>query len=170
MSAPASGTREVAPWSLGFLRAGLVTSLPVAALGAVLVGLLAGWGAAATVLVGAVVVAGFFCISGVVIAFAGRAGDAFTLPAALGTFAIKVAVIAAVFRSLPDDGWLDLRVLGWTVIVGALFWSVVQGRWVWTRQLHYVTPPAPPAGQGQGPGTGSPQLPAVDPDSRTTRG
>jgi hypothetical protein len=79
---------------------------------------------------------------------------------------VKVAVIAAVFQSLPDDGWLDLRVLGWTVIAGALLWSVVQGRWVWTRQLYYVPPPSPPGGE---PGT-SAQVPLPDPEKPASRG
>ena len=170
MSTPTPGPPAAPTWNLGFLRAGLLASLPVAAVGALVAGLLAGWGAAVSVLVGAVVVAGFFCVSGAVIAFAGRAGDAFTLPAALGTFVIKVAVIAAVLQALPDDGWLDLRVLGWTVVAGALFWSVVQGRWVWTRQVYYVTPPAAPVARDEERGTGSHQVPAVDPESRTTRG
>ena len=34
--------------------------------------------------------------------------------------------------------------LAWTVISGALLWSGVQLRWVWTRKLYYVPPPAPP--------------------------
>jgi hypothetical protein len=157
-------------WGLGFLRAGLLASLPVTAVGALVVGLVMSWSAALSGVVGAVVVAFFFCVSGAVIAFAGRAGDAFTLPAALGTFGIKVTVIAAVFQSLPDDSWLDLRVLGWTVIAGALFWSVVQGRWVWTRQLYYVTPPAPPRPPGPEGSSATAQPRAVDPETPTTRG
>ena len=166
----AAHERGVAPWSLSFLRAGLLASMPAAALAAVVVGLVIGWAAAVSVLLGATVVAVFFCLSGAVIAWAGRVGDAFTLPAALGTFVIKVAVIGAVFESLPEDGWLDLRVLGWTVIAGALFWSVVQSRWVWTRQLYYVTPPAP---RPTRPTDGAPALsppPAGDPENRTTSG
>ncbi|MFQ1001485.1 hypothetical protein [Modestobacter sp. SSW1-42] len=162
--------RGVSPWSLSFLRAGLLASMPAAALAAVVVGLLMGWAAAVSVLLGAGVVALFFCLSGAVIAWAGRVGDAFTLPAALGTFVIKVAVIGAVFESLPDDGWLDRRVLGWTVIAGALFWSVVQSRWVWTRQLYYVTPPAPRAPHPpQHASTTAPPL-TGDPENRTTSG
>ena len=165
----ANPERGVAPWSLSFLRAGLLASMPVAGLAAVVVGLVMGWAAAVSVLLGASVVALFFCLSGAVIAWAGRVGDAFTLPAALGSFVIKVAVIGAVFESLPEDGWLDLRVLGWTVIAGALFWSVVQSRWVWTRQLYYVTPPGPrPAPAGEEP-TARPPL-AGDPENRTTSG
>ena len=166
----AAPERGVAPWSLSFLRAGLLASMPAAAVAAVVVGLVAGWGSGVSVLLGATVVAGFFCLSGAVIAWAGRAGDAFTLPAALGTFVIKVAVIGAVFEALPEDSWIDLRVLGWTVIAGALFWSVVQSRWVWTRQLYYVTPPGPRPTRPADGLPGVPPPPAGDPENRTTSG
>jgi hypothetical protein len=159
-----------ATWDLSFLRAGLLASLPATAVGALVVGVLVGWPAALSVLVGAAVVVLFFCVSGAVISWAGRAGDAFTLPAALGTFVLKVAVIAAVFQSLPDDSWLDLRVLAWTVIAGALLWSVVQGRWVWTRQLYYVTPPTAPRTTGEAGSTATAQPLAVDPETPPTRG
>ena len=36
------------------------------------------------------------------------------------------------------------RRLAWAVVVGALLWSGVHLRWVWTRQLLYVPAPAPP--------------------------
>ena len=96
-------------------------------------------------LAGAVVVTAFFCISGVVIAWAGRIDDALTLPAALGTFLVKAVVFFAVLSALPPDGWVNRLALAWSVVVGALLWSGVQARWVWTRQLYYVTPPSPPA-------------------------
>jgi hypothetical protein len=48
-----------------------------------------------------------------------------------------------VLGTIPEDGWLDRLTLAWTVIVGAILWGVVQARWVWTRQLYYVSPPAP---------------------------
>ena len=109
------------------------------------VGLTAGWGRAVGVAVGALVVTAFFSLSGVVVAWAGRIDDAFTLPAALGTFFVKALVLYLVLFSLPADGWLDRTAVAWSVIVGALVWSGVQLRWVWTRQLYYVPPPAPPA-------------------------
>jgi len=166
----AAPARGASPWSLSFLRAGLLASTPAAVLAAVVVGLVTGWAAAVSVLLGAGVVGLFFCLSGAVIAWAGRLGDAFTLPAALGTFVIKVAVIGAVFESLPEDGWLDLRVLGWTVIAGALFWSVVQSRWVWTRQLYYVTPPAPRPTRPADNVPGTPPPRTGDPENRPARG
>ncbi|HEV7187608.1 MAG TPA: hypothetical protein VGN28_06890, partial [Blastococcus sp.] len=82
--------------------------------------------------------------SGVVIAWAGRIDDTFTLPAALGMFFVKALLIFAVLSRLPEKGWLDRRTLAFAVVAGALLWSGVQLRWVWTRQLYYVSPPAPP--------------------------
>ncbi len=142
MSAPRPGT-EV-PWDLTFLRVGTLATAAVAAAAAVVVGLTLGWPDAVGVLVGAAVVTAFFVFSGVVIAWAGRIDDSFTLPAALGAFFVKAVVLFAILNALPEDGWLDRRTMAWAVIVGALLWSGVQLRWVWTRPLYYVTPPAPP--------------------------
>jgi hypothetical protein len=133
-----------APWDLSFLRVGVVVTAAVAGVAALATGLTLGWSHALGVLVGAAVVSAFFCVSGVVVAWAGRIDDTFTLPAALGTFLIKALVLFALLSALPEDGWLDRLTLAWTVIVGALLWSGVQLRWVWTRQLYYVPPPAPP--------------------------
>jgi hypothetical protein len=105
-------------------------------------------------------VTAFFCLSGLVVAWAGRIDDTFTLPAALGTFLVKAWVLFALLSALPEDGWLDRLTLAWSVIAGALLWSVVQLRWVWTRQLYYVPPPAPP----------SSRAPVADPDGPPTRG
>jgi hypothetical protein len=124
-------------------------------------GLVAGWPEAVGVLLGAVIVTAFFCLSGLVVAWAGRINDTFTLPAALGTFFLKAVVLFAVLIRLPEHGWLDRLTLAWAVVVGALLWSVVQLRWVWTRQLYYVPPPAPPAAQTP---------PRQDPEIRTLNG
>ena len=132
------------PWDLTFLRVGTLAAAAVTAVAAPIDGLLAGWADAMGVVVGAVIVTAFFCLSGVVIAWAGRISDSFTLPAALGTFFVKALVLYAVLTRLPEHGWLDRLTLAWAVIVGALLWSAVQLRWVWTRKLYYVPPPAPP--------------------------
>jgi hypothetical protein len=145
VSAPA---RSDAPWDLTFLRVGALVTGAVAVVAALVTGLLAGWDDAAGVLVGAAIVTGFFCLSGVVIAWAGRIQDSFTLPAALGTFFVKAVALYAILSALPEHGWLDRLTLAWAVVVGALLWSGVQLRWVWTRKLYYVPPPAPPATVG----------------------
>ena len=165
------------PWDLAFLRVGLLVTLPVTAVAALVVGLARSWGDAASVLVGAAVVTAFFTVSGLVITWAGRVHDSYTLPAALGTFMVKMLLLVAVLQALLADGWVDRRVLGWAVVVGALMWSVVQARWVWVKPTYYVTPPsapgsAPPHSPGA-PGsarTAGPQSPAVDPETPATRG
>ncbi|MGY1617555.1 hypothetical protein ACI797_12520 [Geodermatophilus sp. SYSU D00691] len=142
MTTPAA--RSDAPWDLSFLRVGALVAAAVTAVAAPVVGLLAGWDDAVGVLAGAVVVTAFFCASGLVVAWAGRINDSFTLPAALGMFFVKAVVLFGVLNALPEEGWLDRLALAWSVIVGALLWSGVQLRWVWTRQIYYVPPPAPP--------------------------
>ncbi len=146
MTAPGTRPpRSDAPWDLSFLRVGIVVTAAMAAVAALVTGLLAGWGEAVGVLAGAAVVTAFFTVSGLVIAWAGRIDDTFTLPAALGMFFVKAVILFPLLNALPEDGWLDRRTLAWSVVAGALLWSAVQLRWVWTRQLYYVPPPAPPA-------------------------
>jgi hypothetical protein len=130
-------------WDLSFLRVGALVTGAVALIAALVTGLVAGWQDAMGVVVGAVIVTAFFVASGVAIAFAGRIDDTFTLPAALGMFFVKAVLLYAVLTALPEDGWLDRLTLAWAVVAGALLWSAVQLRWVWTRQLYYVPPPAP---------------------------
>jgi hypothetical protein len=161
-----TGPRSAAPWDLSFLRVGALAALAATAVAVPVTGLLAGWAEALGVLAGAAVVTVFFGVSGLVVAWAGRIDDTYTLPAALGTFAIKAVVLYAVLAALPADGWLDQQALAWSVVGGALLWSVVQLRWVWTRQLYYVPPPAPPSTRTADPQPG--QLP--DPEMRPTRG
>jgi hypothetical protein len=162
LSTERTGPRSDASWDLSFLRVGALVALVVTAVAVPVVGLVAGWPEALGVLVGAAIVTAFFCLSGVVIAWAGKIDDTYTLPAALGTFFVKALVLYALLGALPEDGWLDRRALAWAVIVGALLWSGVQLRWVWTRQLYYVSPPAPPSH--------SADTPSGDPETRPTRG
>ena len=137
--------RSDAPWDISFLRVGAVVTVVTAAVAGLVTGLATGWPDAVGVLVGAAIVTAFFVTSGVVIAWAGRIDDAFTLPAALGMFFAKAVALFALLNALPAEGWLDRRTLAWTVVVGALLWSGIQLRWVWTRQLYYVPPPVPPS-------------------------
>ncbi|MDQ1660366.1 MAG: hypothetical protein QOJ68_346 [Blastococcus sp.] len=144
-AAPGVPARSTAPWDLSFLRVGTTVAAVITAVAAPTTGLLLSWADALGVLVGAVIVTAFFCISGVAVAWAGRIDDTFTLPAALGAFFVKAVVLFGLLNALPEHGWLTRLTLAWTVVIGALLWSGVQLRWVWTRQLYYVPPPAPPS-------------------------
>jgi hypothetical protein len=162
-----SRPRSDAPWDLSFLRVGALVALATTAVAAPVTGLVAGWDDAVGVLVGAVIVTAFFCLSGLVVAWAGRIDDSFTLPAALGTFFVKAVVLFGLLSALPEDGWLDRLTLAWTVVVGALLWSAVQLRWVWTRKLYYVPPPAPPVAT---PPTPSAEASRPHPENPAARG
>ena len=162
MSAPRPARSEV-PWDISFLRVGALVTAAVTAVAAPLAGIVGGWSALLGVLVGAAVVTAFFCVSGLVIAWAGRIDDAFTLPAALGTFLVKAVIFFAVLSRLPADGTVDRLVMAWTVIAGALLWSGVQARWVWTRQIYYIPPPSPPS-------VTPPEVPRSDPEKPAPRG
>jgi hypothetical protein len=161
--------QESPAWDLAFLRAGLLVTVPLTAVAVVVVGLVQGWGSGLSVLIGAAVVTAFFGASGLVVTWAGRVHDSYTLPAALGTFLVKMLLLAALLHALPADGWVDLRVLGWTVVAGALLWSGVQARWVWARPVYYVTPPSAPDAAPDSSG-GPAEPPLRDPETRTTRG
>jgi hypothetical protein len=163
---PADRRPEERPgWDLAFLRAGLLVTVPLTVVAVLLVGLVLSWADGLSVLVGAAVVSAFFCVSGLVVTWAGRVHDSYTLPAALGTFMVKMLVLVGLLQALPEDGWVDRRVLGWTVVAGALLWSVVQARWVWTKPVYYVPPPPAPTPDGA-----APEPPLRDPETRTTRG
>ncbi len=156
-------TRAQVPWDLSFLRVGALVTAAATAVAAPVTGALAGWPHAVGVVVGAAVVVAFFSLSAYVIARAGAIDDTFTLPAALAMFFVKAVVLFGVLNALPEDGWLDRLTMAWTVIVGVLLWSAVQLRWVWTRKIYYVQPPALPSRVD---GVAS----AVDRENPSTRG
>jgi ATP synthase protein I len=160
-SAPSS-----VPWDVSFLRVGALATVAATAVAAPAAGLVGGWSSVWGVLAGAVVVTTFFCISGLVIAWAGRIHDAFTLPAALGTFMVKVLIFFVALSAIPEDGRIDRLALAWAVVGGALLWSMVQMRWVWTRQLYYVPPPAAPHAAPVDP----PRVALSDPEKPASRG
>jgi ATP synthase protein I len=161
-----SPVAERPPWDVSFLRVGALATAAATVVAAPVAGLIGGWSTAVGVLIGALVVTAFFCLSGLVIAGAGRIDDALTLPAALGTFMVKALIFFAVLSALPADGWVDRLALAWAVVAGALLWSAVQARWVWTRQLYYVPPPAPPAAAPEA----SSLVPLADPEKPASRG
>jgi hypothetical protein len=169
--APPVPARSAAPWDLAFLRVGALAAAAATAVAAPLTGVFAGWPDAVGVVAGALIVTAFFCVSGLAVAWAGRIADSFTLPAALGAFFVKAVVLYALLSALPEDGWLDRRTLALTVVAGALLWSGVQLRWVWTRKLYYVPPPAPPSVRSdETPAAAPPEGAAQPPEKPATHG
>ena len=137
MSAPIS----TVPWDLGHLRSGLVATAVLAAAGVPLAWLARDARAAAWVAVGLAIVAVFFCVGALAVAAAGRVGEELTLPAALGTYLIKVVLLGVLMVSVRGQPWLDPQALGLSVLVGTLAWTAVHARRVWRTRIYYVDPP-----------------------------
>lgn len=130
------------PWDLGHLRTGLMTTGVLAAVGVPGAWLLRDGRAAAWVAVGLAIVAAFFSLGALAVAAAGKLGDELTLPAALGTYLVKVVLLGVLMVSVRDQPWLDPAALGLSVLVGTLAWTAVHARRVWTSRIYYVDPGA----------------------------
>lgn len=138
MPAPAS----TVPWDLSHLRAGLATTGVLAAVGVPGAWLLRDGRAAAWVAAGLAIVAAFFSLGALAVAAAGKIADELTLPAALGTYLVKVVLLGALMVSVRGQAWLDPAALGLSVLVGTLAWTAVHVRRVWTSRIYYVDPGA----------------------------
>ncbi len=128
------------PWDTGHLRAGLLTTVVLSAIGGPLAWVLRDGRAAAWVVAGQALVAAFFTSSALAVAWAGRISDSLTLPVALATYVTKVTILGVTLVALRHVSWLDPTALAWSVVAGTVAWTGVQLRRVWTARLYYVDP------------------------------
>jgi hypothetical protein len=129
-------------WDLSHVRAGLLTTAVLAVVGGPLTWLGLDGRAAAWALAGLAIVALFFSSGAYAVALAGRVSDSLTLPVALGTYVLKIALLGLLLVELRDQPWLDRKPFGLAIAIGTVAWTVVHARRVWTAQLYYVDPPA----------------------------
>ena len=127
-------------WDLSHLRWGLAATGALALLLVPLFGLTRGGQGAAWAAAGLGIVAVFFCAGALAVAAAGRLGDELTLPAALGSYLIKVVLLGVLLVSVRDRPWLDPLALGLSVLVGTITWTVLHGVRVWRSRIFYVDP------------------------------
>jgi ATP synthase protein I len=133
-------TKPSARWDLGHLRVGLLATVGLGALAAPLAWALRSGRAAVWVLVGLAIVAAFFSVSALAVAWAGRIADELTLPVALTTYVTKIVLLGVILVTVRDWATLDAPALAWSVLGGTLTWTGVHLRRVWTAQLYYVDP------------------------------
>lgn len=138
-------TPESPPWDLGHLRPGLLATLALAVVGVPALWLWLGYRGGLGGLLGFAIVAAFFSVSAVVVAWAARNNDRMALPVALASYLVKITILGVVLITLPADGPFDRRALAYGVLAGILLWVVVHVRWVITRRMFYVDY-RPPAG------------------------
>lgn len=128
-------------WDVAHLRGGLATTGALAAVGAPLGLWWRGGTGAWCVLAGLAIVAAFFSLSTLAVAWAGKVGgDGITLPAALSIYALKILLLGALLVRVRDESWLDATAFGWSVLVGTLCWTAVHAWRVWTARMYYVDP------------------------------
>lgn len=157
------------PWDLSHLRIGLASSAVLAVVGVPALWLWQGQRAGLAVLLGLAIVAAFFCIGSLAVAWAGRVNDKLTLPAALGSYVIKIGVLGVVLVTLPHDGPFDVRVLAFTVLVGTIVWAGLHARWVWSRPTFYVDYTPPSAAPEKSVSTGADEAAHVTGNTSVTR-
>jgi ATP synthase protein I len=134
-------TAPAKPWDLSHVRYGLLTTGVLAIVGVPLTWLVRDARGAAWVLAGLAIVAAFFSVGAYAVAAAGRVSDSLTLPVALGTYVLKIALLGLLLVALRDQPWVDRKPFGLAIAIGTLAWTVVHARRVWTAQLYYVDPP-----------------------------
>lgn len=141
---PSEPVRPDAPWSLAHLKIGFIASLLLLVVGVPLAWAIRGWQGALAVFVGIVIVTIFFAFGSWAVAKAGKYDDRLTLPAALGSYLIKIGILAIVLVSIPLDGPVDVATMAITVLVGTFMWAGLQIKYVLSKQIFYVdyTPPA----------------------------
>ncbi|WP_134322512.1 hypothetical protein [Cumulibacter soli] len=138
MQIPDEPVRPDAPWTLGHLRPALLATAALAVVGAVIAGAFFDSAALWGVILGFVIVAAFFVISSLAVAWAGKRDDRLTLPAALGAYLIKLSVLGVVLISMPIDGAIDVKAMAIAVVVGVLLWSAMQVLYVVRKRQFYV--------------------------------
>ena len=135
------------------LREALLVTLPVAALGVLVGGVLEGSAAAWGVVAGTALLVGFYVFGLVTVQVVAALAPALSLLVALLTYTVQVAVLALVFLALQRSGALeesvDRRWLGVTVILGTLAWTVLLVRGATSQRIpHYHTPEDPAKSSG----------------------
>jgi ATP synthase protein I len=139
-AAIADRSRSAGAWSLGHLR----LCLPALAAGELVLGtvgaIVEGWGAVLGVLIGTVIVGGFFSFSAVVIAWVGKTNPSTVMIAALFAYVIKIFVLAVILMTMPIDGPVNVRWMAGAIGLGVFLWLAAHMRYVWTLKLYYVDP------------------------------
>lgn len=141
---PDKPVRPELPWSVGHLRSSLIMTALMLLIGSPLAWVIRGYRAGLGVALGLLIVAIFFSFGAWSVKKAGSIDDRLTLPAALGSYLIKIALLGAVIVAIPQSGPIDIRAMAMAVLVGTLAWTGMQIRYVLTKRIFYVdyTPPS----------------------------
>jgi ATP synthase protein I len=125
------------------VRALRQSAVPTAAVGLLAIGIgatVAGVKGALGALLALLVVTAFFSVSHYVVGRVAKNNPSLMMGAALGTYVVKIIVLAVLVSSFRDTTLFDGRVFGFSAIALVLVWSGTQVRTMATGKILYVEP------------------------------
>jgi ATP synthase protein I len=122
------------------LRQSAVPTAVVGVLCAVVSGLTAGSKGVLGAALALLMVTGFFTISTVVLSRAARVSPQTMMATALGSYLVKILILAVVTAQFKDTTLFNGRAFGLTAIVCVLSWSATQVRTWMKAKVFYVEP------------------------------
>jgi ATP synthase protein I len=125
------------------LRQSAVPTAVVGVLCAVVSGLTAGSKGVLGAALALLMVTLFFTISTVVLSRAARVSPQTMMATALGTYLVKILILAVVTAQFKDTTLFNARAFGLTAIVCVLCWSATQVRTWMKAKVFYVEPGKP---------------------------
>jgi ATP synthase protein I len=127
------------PGDVRIVRAGVSTTAAVGVVVVVAAGLLAGWTGVYGALLGTAVAMVFFAITIVAVSAAGRVANELMLPAALGTYLIKVIGIGLALFFLRGTTAFNRTAFALATVIGACVFLVAEVRFALRARTPYVT-------------------------------
>jgi ATP synthase protein I len=129
------------PGDARIVRAGLVATAAVGLVVVIAAGVLAGWSGVYGALLGTALAMAFFAITIVVVSAAARIATELMLPAALGTYLIKLIGIGLALFFLRDTTAFNRTAFALATVIGACVFMVAELRFALRSRTPYVTTP-----------------------------
>jgi ATP synthase protein I len=137
------------PGDVRIVRGAALASAAVGAAVVVVAGLLAGWAGGYGALLGTALAIAFFAVTIVAVSAAARVASELMLPAALGTYLVKVIGIGLALFFLRDTTAFDRAAFALAAVIGACVFLVAELRIALRARTPYVTTP----GEDRSPGS-----------------
>lgn len=124
MTSPAGGTATATPWPL--IRAGLAATVALAVPAVGVATAVSGGAGAFGAVIGLAVVAAFFVASKVVVGTVANRAPHLLLPAAMGTYVVKILLLGVLLVSVDGVDAIHTLSMAWSVFVGVFAWMGVE--------------------------------------------
>ncbi|GAA3835931.1 hypothetical protein GCM10022226_67040 [Sphaerisporangium flaviroseum] len=125
---------------LRILRAAAIPTALVGLIAVIVAAFLSGSKGALGAGLGVLVVAAFFTISLIAVAYAGRISPTMMMAAAMGTFFAKILVLAVTLEYFEDATVWSPSAFGLTVVICTICWTIGEARGFLKLRMLYVDP------------------------------